>query len=153
MCFWVPWDENIQQSTHHFPHPPNSPGQEREAPDAASSLLVSHPLCPHSQISLAISALTFPSLPFTGHQLMPNPLQSACHTLSPKAHWCQLPRKTPQGPSWWSSSWDSVLPQQGAWVRSPGGELRSLMLLGATKKKKEKKYIFQIQTKSPRGSP
>ena len=79
---------------------------------------------------------------------MPNPLQSACHTLSPKAHWCQLPCKTPQGPSWWSSSWDSVLPRQGAWVRSPGGELRSLMLLGATKKKK-KKLFFKFKQNPP----
>ena len=46
--------------------PLSSPGQELEAPDASFSLLASHPLCPHSGISLAISLLTFQSLPFTG---------------------------------------------------------------------------------------
>ena len=31
------------------------------------------------------------------------------------------------GLPWWSSGYDPILPIQGAWVRSPGGELSSHM--------------------------
>ena len=42
---------------------------------------------------------------------------------------------TKQGPPWQSSGWDSVLPMQGARVRSLVGELRSHMTRGAAKNK------------------
>lgn len=42
-----------------------------------------------------------------------------------------LPRKNTgegMGRPWWSIGYDPILPMQGAWVRSPVGELSSHML-------------------------
>ena len=46
---------------------------------------------------------------------------------------------SPGGLSWGSSSYDSVLPLQGAWVPSLVGELRSHMLRSTAKKLRGKK--------------
>ena len=50
-----------------------------------------------------------------------------------------LPKKNTEdgmGLPWWSSGYDPILPMQGAWVRSPVGELSSYMPCSVAKLKK-----------------
>jgi len=59
-------------------------------------------------------------------------------------------KETEEGLPWWPSGKDSVLPMQGAWVRSLVEELRSHMSCGVAKKIKRRErdrgkiYTYRI---------